>query len=341
MQWVAIGVGAAVAVAGAVYVSSQMAPANSGGKAKAGRKASKRPRNKGGKGQVGLDKLLQMFDEIIVKMTQVKAQLDNIKKQIKRDAAAKGQRIADAEIDQHIAQQFGEAMKGIEANIYESHKVKQEDVEKATVTFKDDKKYQEKVQKLQKLFDSISSGPGGEPPAPPVDPAKWEQIKGDIKMETVIEAVEKSMDAVNAYVRDDLVKQIKAEMPGVPPQHPKFRERFYAEYQKNAPLKQSEVLDKYFKDAGEKIGATSLSVFQMAIAYFQNDPSFTAALQTIERKQQQQAAQMQMQQQQEALAAKKKAEEDAAAKAEAAKAEAEAAKAEEPKDDAANPETAE
>merc|ERR1711924_360099 len=118
----------------------------------------------------------------------------------------------------------------------------------------------------------------------------------------------------------------KGEMPGVPPQHPKFRERFYEEYQKNAPLKQSQVLDTYFKASADKIGATSLNVFQMAIAPFQNDPSFNAALQMIERKQQAQAAQMQQQQQMEALAAKKKKEEeDAAKKAKEAEPEAAAA----------------
>ena len=52
-----------------------------------------------------------MFDEIIAQMKVVKQKLDQIKLQIKRDAAAKGQQVNDAEIDGMIAQQFAEAMK--------------------------------------------------------------------------------------------------------------------------------------------------------------------------------------------------------------------------------------
>ena len=205
------GIAVGTVVAAGLAVGAYMLMSKKSSKAgKGSKKRGKRAGGGGKRGGVSLEVLLQMFDEIIAQMKVVKQKLDQIKLQIKRDAAAKGQQVNDAEIDGMIAQQFAEAMKSIEAKIYERHGVKQAEVEKATETHSADGKYEAKVKELQELFNSIhpqEAAAGVQLPA-----AAQADIEA-ITMDVVVKAVEDSMAAVNNFVRTDLVERIKTGLP--------------------------------------------------------------------------------------------------------------------------------
>jgi hypothetical protein len=267
------GIAVGTVVAAGLAVGAYMLMSKKSSKAgKGSKKRGKRAGGGGKRGGVSLEVLLQMFDEIIAQMKVVKQKLDQIKLQIKRDAAAKGQQVNDAEIDGMIAQQFAEAMKSIEAKIYERHGVKQAEVEKATETHSADGKYEAKVKELQELFNSIhpqEAAAGVQLPA-----AAQADIEA-ITMDVVVKAVEDSMAAVNNFVRTDLVERIKGEMgPDVAVQDPRFQRRFFEVYQIEAPKKQEAVLRGPFGDIADRFNCSATDVFQAAIAKWQHDAQY-------------------------------------------------------------------
>merc|ERR1719297_702969 len=135
-------------------------------------------------------------------MSQIVIQLAKIEQKVRQESVAAGKDIPEESLDAYLMNQFEEAMKAIESQVYKKYKTNEEEVQVATEFYSDDKEVQAVVSKLKQLFRVITGQQ--EQMEPTMD------VPDDLTVEKMIEIMEETMEAMNVAM-EETCEEVKSD----------------------------------------------------------------------------------------------------------------------------------
>jgi len=211
--------------------------------------------------KVSKEDLLAIFEAIIQQMSQIVIQLAKIEQKVRQESATAGKEIPEESLGAYLMNQFEEAMKAIESQVYKKYKTNEEEVQVATEYYSDDKEVQAVVSKLKQLFRVITGQ------QEQMEPTM--AVPDDLTVEKMIEIMEETMEAMNVAM-EETCEEIKEEDY---PAGQEFQVAINQAYVKKADEVTQKIHDKH---------GISRELLQSAMLKYQSDAAFITKMQELQ-----------------------------------------------------------
>ena len=147
--------------------------------------------------RISKTQLIKVFQQITAQMERVILRISQVEQQILQKAQQDGQEIDQNELRESMMNEFNNAMKEVEARVYEHLQVSEADVEQATAYFNDDADFQAVLKTLRRKY-SLFTGQG------------VEDVPDYVTMELIMNVMSETMTKMTAAM-EEVFHQTKAE----------------------------------------------------------------------------------------------------------------------------------